>query len=476
MITFGMAFTIVTSVLFWGVTVAVIARILRASGFWPVGEPAAAKQAVKRRLPYKPLRPRGFDHRLHNMRPYQLKIRVQRLRQNRRRVKRMPDFKPYCPKDGHSSWQSIALFAIGIRLAFLVVSVLLLWFNGGYFPTIATLFYRTQGWDNYAMIAEKGYFYAEYGRNVFLAFFPLYVFMIRLLAVIVRDYMVAAYIISFASYVAGVVYLHRLVRLDFSNSTAWWAIFLISVVPPGLFFGTPMTESLMLLTSAATLYYIRSHRWALAGVAGAFATFTRMVGVMLIVAAVVEFVTHYRFVEYVKKARWDQVWWLVSTKGLWILLMFAGVLGYLMLNTVVSGNPFQFLYYQSTQWHNNTQYFGRTVMGQFRQIVATDNYRWVRGIFAPNIIGFGFAVVMLTYGCLKKFSPALIVYGLGYIFISFSPSWLLAGARYTLVCLPVFIFLADYVDKKPVRGLVVTGLFIMVLFPFLSLFLDHGVF
>jgi len=431
---------------------------------------------MRRRRRYVPLRPRSFDHKVHNSRPYQLQIRLQRFRQARGRKRRLPVFKPYRKQDGVATGLQIFLFAIGVRFVFLVISYLIMWYNAGYMPSLASLFYASQGWDNYAMIARLGYSYAENGRYVFLVFFPLYVYLIRFFA-FVMDYVVAAYIIAFISYGLGVYYLHRLVRLEFSNSTAWWAVVLISIAPVGFFFGTPMTESLMLLTSAACLYYIRSHKWALAGLAGAFASFTRMVGVILILAAIVEFVTHYRFIEQIKKARWDYVWWLVSAKGVWIFLMLVGAFAYLLLNWVVAGSPFQFMYYQRTHWFNSTQYFGRTIMGQFRLISNDDANRWhVVGVFIPNIIAFTFSIAMLVYGCLKKHSLALIIYALGYVFMSFSAAWLLAGARYILVCIPLFIFLAEYVDKKPIRGVLVTVAFIVGLIPFLSMFLRGGVF
>lgn len=46
-----------------------------------------------------------------------------------------------------------------------------------------------------------------------------------------------------------------------------------------------MTESLFLLTTAASLWHIRRHHWLPAGVWGALAALTRMHGVLLILAA-----------------------------------------------------------------------------------------------------------------------------------------------------------------------------------------------
>ena len=473
MMAFGMTFTIITSVLFWSVMLVVLMRILREGGLRAT---SATRNMYKRGLSYRPKRPFRINPRVHSTRPYLLHIRLQRLRQAHKRIIRMPALKPLTLKKHTkpSSGLVIFLFSLGVRLAFLAGVFVLLWVQTGYSPGLAAVFDASLGWDNYAMIAQRGYAYTEEGQNLYLVFFPLYIYLIRIVALVVRDHLAAAFIVAFASYSAGVYYLHRLVRLDFSNSTAWWAVVLISIAPVGFFFGSPMTESLMLLTSAATLYYIRTHRWALAGVAGALASFTRLVGILLVLAAIVEFVTHYKFIELVRKARWDYVWSLVSGKGLWIFVMPVGTLTYLFINWYVSGNPFQFVHYQSTHWHNHTQYFGRTIYSQFNILTLDISAEAAHGVHLPNILAFAFGITLLVYGCLKKHNAAYIVYALGYIMVSFAPSWLLAGARYMLVCLPLFIFLAEFVDKKPLRAVVVTALFVAGLLPLFSIFVRGG--
>ena len=51
-----------------------------------------------------------------------------------------------------------------------------------------------------------------------------------------------------------------------------------------------MTESLFLLTTVSALYHIRRHRWLAAGAWGFLAALTRMQGVLVILAGVVELV------------------------------------------------------------------------------------------------------------------------------------------------------------------------------------------
>lgn len=49
-----------------------------------------------------------------------------------------------------------------------------------------------------------------------------------------------------------------------------------------------MNESMLLFTSAATLYYIRKHKWYLVGIWGAAAALSRMLGILLAIPAAVE--------------------------------------------------------------------------------------------------------------------------------------------------------------------------------------------
>jgi len=355
----------------------------------------------------------------------------------------------------------VILFAVLVRLVMAVISYIMAWYITGYMPSLDRFMDMGRGWDNYARMAQYGYTYEENGQNIFLVFFPLYIYLIRILNAIIENYLLSAYIISFASYILGMHYLYRLVRLEFSESVAMWTVVLISVSPTAFYFGTPMTESLMLLTSAATLYYIRLHNWKRAGIAGAFAMATRMVGAMLVVVAFVEFFMHYKVFTQVKEQNWAKLKELALTKAPWILLTFAGGLVYLFINWRVSGDPFRFTYYQRVNWHTTAQYFGQTVLHQFRYIVNWENRAMVHWTFIPNTIGFAFVIITLAYACVKRYSTVYIVYALGYIAISYAMSWLISGARYVAVCIPLFVFLACMLEKRPVLRWVITFSFIV---------------
>lgn len=80
----------------------------------------------------------------------------------------------------------------------------------------------------------------------------------RIVNIIFRDLRVSGLLTSFALYSGACCFLYKLFSIDYSKSVAVRAIIYMSVFPHALFFGTLMNESMLLFTSAATLYYIRN--------------------------------------------------------------------------------------------------------------------------------------------------------------------------------------------------------------------------
>jgi len=440
----GLLFAVVTSVLFWGAVLLVVIRVCkRAAGFDDV-------RLIKIPSPWPVI------------------------------GKFISDIAS--EKKGPNIIIKIIIFGVFIRAIMLLLAYMFMHIRG-LEPTLISVFHSFNRWDapHYLNLAEIGYSLSENGRHIFVVFFPLYPWLIRLVNVAVGNYLTSAYIVSFVSYLVGLCYLYHLVRLDFSESTAWWAVILISIFPHSFFFGAPHTESLFILTTTATLYYIRRHKWLAAGIAGAFASATRMVGVALVAAAAVEFVMTYNLFTLMKKDKWKEFFALVCKKGLFILIMFVGTIVYLFINWRINDDPFGFMFYQNYNWNNGYLYFGAAMRMQFHTIlgmlplmggVISQNSMFYVAI--PNILGFGFTIWMIAYGSLKRHNAAFIVYVLGYTFVSFSMAWLLSGGRYAAAIVPIFIFLADYVDKKPHRRVVVPLVFIVLLLPVLRMYVLGG--
>ena len=135
-------------------------------------------------------------------------------------------------------------------------------------------------WDSvwYLTIAKSGYA-ADIHR---LAFFPLYPWLIRVVAVVTRSDLVAGVLISLVAFAVALGLLQRLVRLDFSEEVARTTVMLVAFCPMAMFFSAVYTEALFLALSVASIYSARRERWLAAGALGALAALSRNGGIALL--------------------------------------------------------------------------------------------------------------------------------------------------------------------------------------------------
>ena len=142
-------------------------------------------------------------------------------------------------------------------------------------------------WDaiSYLQIAQHGYPAALDYRDAFLPGFPL---LIRGVALIVRDDVIAALVVTFAGEAIGLWYVYRLVLAERDRGAAVFSVWMIAVLPTAVFFIAPFTEAPFLAAAAACLYYARQGRFARAAAAATVATALRLTGVALLPALLLE--------------------------------------------------------------------------------------------------------------------------------------------------------------------------------------------
>jgi ABC-type multidrug transport system fused ATPase/permease subunit len=155
----------------------------------------------------------------------------------------------------------------------------------------------TPGWHNlfsalerqdaqwFLRIADAGY-----ARNDgSAAFFPLYPALVRLVSIFTGGrLLVAATVVSNASFLGALVVLYGLATSEFSEATARTTVLLVAIFPTSFFFLAPYSESTFLLLAVTAFWCARRDRWALAALAAALAAMTRSVGIVLAPALLVE--------------------------------------------------------------------------------------------------------------------------------------------------------------------------------------------
>ncbi|GGF90438.1 hypothetical protein GCM10010912_39480 [Paenibacillus albidus] len=381
---------------------------------------------------------------------------------------------PTGPENGRQqTWIRIVAWVLASRILLLLLAYAFLIINNGYtgglFETL-TETWHLQGIDaaSYLGIAERGYVTEGDARFhlVFLPFFPL---VMKMVQVFVGDYLVAGFIVSNVCAVAAALFAYELARLDLRREEALRVVKYIFVFPSAFFFFIPMTESLFLLLSLMCLYYVRRKNWLLGCLCGALAGFTRSPGILLAVPVAVEMardlITSYRLLD--KKAfvrRFAAAFICLATISL-------GLLAYLYVNYLVSGNAFQFSIYQREHWFQRLYLFFDTVRYQTEYAVRTfreGDTRSLLGLWLPNLVCI-FAVLILMFQSAKKLHPSYTLYFIVYFAYVVGPTWLLSAPRYFAVAFPL-AFAAVLLTPDKRKDVVLTSLAILGSVVYLAVF------
>ena len=346
----------------------------------------------------------------------------------------------------------IFFYAIAFRMVIHLFSALIrgVFFSSDQPLTLEQIINKWVLWDanNYIRITTVGYGgYWENGMATTLVFFPLYSWLMKIVNSIIPSINLTGLVTSALCYAVGCAYFYGAVCLDYGKSIAKKTIILISIFPFGFFLGAIMPESTFFMVAAACFYYIKKHNWPLAALFGALAALSRMQGILLAIPAAIEWLTYYKPILMLKKKRFSLFWKIFLTKAMWIPFMITGTLIYLYQNYLITGNPFQFLEYQEKVWYQTPQYFGKTVSQIWSRAFIENSGDIKFQIWIPEIMIFIFTIAMLVYG-IKKHSVKYTSFLLLYTVMNYTPSWLLSAGRYMSVALPLFLILAEFLDKK----------------------------
>ncbi len=310
-------------------------------------------------------------------------------------------------------------------------------------------------WDSlhYQKLAAHGYS-AVGEMKPSMVFYPLFPWAVRLVAFVIKDHLVSAFIVStFASIAAGLL-LYRLVQLDYPKGVADHSVWFLFIFPTSYFLHIGYTESLFLMLVIGCVLAARTGRWPLAGMLGALACLTRVTGLVMIPALLME-----AGQQYWTARRWQWQWLSVAIVPL-------GFGGYLLLNNQVAGDPFAFmpimkeLYHKSLAW----PWIGvREAMGALNR---TPSQAQIVGIQELLFIALGFVCTIASW---IKLRPIYSVWMTGNWLLFTSVSFVVSVPRYTLTMFPIF-FLFAMLARRRVWLAIITVWSLLYLALFASLF------
>ena len=339
-------------------------------------------------------------------------------------------------REGAAVFAAALLFRLAVFLAVALLACLVLYPGTGA-QWALDIWKKWDAW-HYVNLAELGYTgYTENGQHLFLVFFPLYPWLVRLVSAVTGNTMAAGLLVSFLCYSGGCAYLYRLAAWELGREAARRTVLFLSAFPYAFFFGGVMTEGLFLLTTAAALWHIRRHRWWRAGLWGVLAAMTRMHGLLLIGAAGAELVEHL--------GRFD--WRAILRRLPAVLLPAAGSLAYLGLNAAVTGDPFAFTVMQE-HWSQGFCWISDTLWYVLQNALSFYDEAVRLQIWIPTLVLFPILFALLWYAR-GRLRSMYTLYAFVYLVLNYSLSWLLSAGRYLSCALPFFLFAAALTEKRP---------------------------
>jgi hypothetical protein len=310
-------------------------------------------------------------------------------------------------------------------------------------------------WDalNYQKLAVHGYSAVGDMRPT-MVFYPLYPWTIRLVAIVLNDYLLSALLVStLASIVAGIL-LYRLVQLDFSRATATLAVWFLFIFPTSYFLHIGYTESLFLTLALGCVLAARTGRWLMAGVLGALACLTRATGLILVPALLVE-AGH----QYWSTRIWNWQWLAAAIVPL-------GFAGYLLLNYHVAGDPFAFISIRQEFYFISPAPPWTGVREAIGSLNRTPSQAQIIGMQECFFIALGFVCTVVSW---IKLRPVYSVWMTGNWLLVMSVSFVVSVPRYTLTMFPVF-FLFAILARRRLWLVVITVWSLLYVALFASLF------
>ncbi|OGE64977.1 hypothetical protein A3I48_00965 [Candidatus Daviesbacteria bacterium RIFCSPLOWO2_02_FULL_36_7] len=315
----------------------------------------------------------------------------------------------------------------GIIFITILIKIILILFSAAANPhstsDILSLWIHWDG-PHYIDIAKN--WYQTTGDPInFIVFYPLYPILIKISNIAFGNFNLSAIIISCIFSISASVFLYELVLLDFNKRVALLSVWFLNIFPTAYFLQAAYTESLFLTTSLATLYFYRKRSFIKSGLIGAFASMTRINGILLLPIFLMESKN-------------------LGKNFIALLLTPVGFFIYLLINLIIFNDPLYFSKILSLHWYKQLAWPWISIRNLINFYPnQTGDYYYL--FLAELITIFLLAIVtILVYIKVRK------SYGI-YMFLNLllftSTSFIMSTPRYALVLFPIFILLAIINNK-----------------------------
>jgi len=335
----------------------------------------------------------------------------------------------------HIDWQPISMMVIVKVVVLLFGALSYQTLTNEPLPSWSDWLIVWNHWDapHYLALAEFGYQNSGELR-LFLVFYPLFPWLTRLTSIVFGNYLVSAFVVSTIASLMAALLLWHLVLLDQSRTIARRSVWFLAIFPTSYFLHIGYTESLFLAFLLGCLLAARRGHWLLAGLLGAAASLTRVNGLLLLPALMVE-----AALQYQASRQWQWRW-------LWIGAVGLGFVAYLGLNFTVTGDPFAFLAIQDQHWYKELTWPWVGI----RETIASIKLRTPAEAQMIGVQELLFILLGLvgTLASARYLRPTYTIWMATNWLLITSTKFILSVPRYSLILFPLFILFARLSGRR----------------------------
>lgn len=325
-----------------------------------------------------------------------------------------------------------------------------------YYPVSHPLLFPWANFDgvHYLSIASEGYNHTE-------GYFPVYPFLIRLVAKIFGGgqpfsaaYFFSGLLLANLFFVAAMLVFYKLLRLDYATVFVKKVVLFLLFFPTAFYFVSVYTESLFLLLVLSSLYFARKGQWLRACLLGMLVTATRIVGVAIIPAL---------FYEIVKAGK------IKRPEVLYLLLTPIGIGLYAIYNYFYVGSWLAFAHFHSQPGTSKVflVLLPQTMIRYLRLFITfpASRYEWWIAFLEFSVMIF--VMVFLYVAWKKKVRLSYLLFAGFSLFFPLNSGTFSGLPRYSAVAFPIFLGLALVKNRLLEKLYIIVGitlLFILLLF------------
>ena len=307
-----------------------------------------------------------------------------------------------------------------------------------HYTDIAVFGYRA---DDPGNLRSPGYSQVFPGDlDLYIVFFPLFPWLIAAVNAVIGEPIVSAFVVATVASLFVAPLLYRLVSVDMGHRIGLWTAGFLLVFPTAYFLHIGYTESLFLSLAFGSMWLARTNRWWLAGLLALLAALTRVNGLILAPALMVEAFLQWRAdPDHRLRVGWLAIAGVAIGFGI-----------YLVVNQVVYGDPFAFSEIQRDHWFKNLTWPWVGLEGTVAWLSNENpDSALMYGGMELAFIALGFVATVATALWLR---PTWAVWMAGNWILAVSTGFVLSVPRYSLPMFGIMVFAAMIADRWRVVG------------------------